>query len=325
MQTGINLIPDMPADEVIGTVQAAEELGYDYCLFADEGFMPDVYIALGAAASRTSRIRLGPVTNGYTRHPAVTAVAMATLNQLSGGRAVTVLVAGGSLVLKPMNIPLEAPLSVVRDSIEVMRRLWTGEAITWQGGRFQLDSAQISLGAQNIPIWMAVRGPKMLQLAGEMADGVVLMIKPDVGPALQFVEQGRGGREGVFQRIYLDKPAYTPEMLENSTNFFGHVVMDTPERQLRTFLSDPEIQQLRQAYQSGGPDAVTRLVTPEMIRRYKVAGTPAECTRGLAGLIHEHQLDVFLLNITSGGLEANIQMMRDVLSIVNNTREANTK
>ena len=92
VQLGINLIPDMPCEEVIETIQAAEQLGYSVCLLDDEGFMPDVYTLLGRAAEKTSAIRLGPVTNGYTRHPAVTAVAVATLNEISGGRAVAALV-----------------------------------------------------------------------------------------------------------------------------------------------------------------------------------------------------------------------------------------
>jgi len=119
----------MSITEVVDTICAAEELGYDYCMVADEGLMQDVYVCLGAAAGRTDTIRLGVVTNGYTRRPAATAAALATVNELSGGRAFVTLVAGGSMVLDPMGIERASPLAVIDDTIEVLRALWTGEPI----------------------------------------------------------------------------------------------------------------------------------------------------------------------------------------------------
>ena len=67
IQFGINIIPMMPVQEIIIIIKAAEGFGYSYCLLADEGSTPDVYVTLGAAAIQTKEISLGPVTNGYTR------------------------------------------------------------------------------------------------------------------------------------------------------------------------------------------------------------------------------------------------------------------
>ncbi|MFV2039523.1 MAG: LLM class flavin-dependent oxidoreductase, partial [Acidimicrobiales bacterium] len=104
LKLGALLIPAMPVEEIVETIVAAEENGLDYCLVADESLMPDAYVTLAAAARETSRIRIGPVTNGYTRHPAVTAAALASLNELSSGRAIVTLVAGGSMALSPLSI-----------------------------------------------------------------------------------------------------------------------------------------------------------------------------------------------------------------------------
>ena len=101
---GLQIVPTMGSDELIDIVVLAEELGYSYCMVADEGLMLDVYAVLGAAARATSTIRLGPVTNPYTRHPAATAAAVATIDEMSGGRAFVTLVAGGTMVLHPMGI-----------------------------------------------------------------------------------------------------------------------------------------------------------------------------------------------------------------------------
>ena len=127
IEMGLQIVPTMPVQEVIDTIRIGEELGYSCCLLADEGFMPDVYVCLAIAAQQTSRIKLGPVTNGYTRHPAVTASAAATLNQVSNGRALVNLVAGGSMVLRPMAIPREEPLLVLSETSDILQRLWSGE------------------------------------------------------------------------------------------------------------------------------------------------------------------------------------------------------
>jgi 5,10-methylenetetrahydromethanopterin reductase len=316
IRMGINLIPRMPVVEIVETIQAAEELGFEICLLADEGFMRDVYVTLSAAAQKTSRIMLGPVTNGYTRHPAVTAVGLATLNEVSNGRALVTLVAGGSVVLGPMDIPLKAPLTVMRDSIEIMRKLWSGETISYAGKRFNLREAKMSLPKQDIPLWMAVRGPKMLSLAGEVADGVVLMGKSDLESAFGIVRESEESVGRKIERIFLERIVYTPQMLEESVAFFGHVVMDMPERLRNSFLTMDEMRAMDAAFADGGAQAVSSLLTPEIIKRFKVAGTIPECTQTMQGIIKDHQLDIFLLNITGSGLKANIQTMQDTLAIM---------
>lgn len=315
INVGINIIPVMPVSEIIELIQVAEEIGYKYCLLADEGMTPDVYVTLGAAAKLTTKIKLGPVTNGYTRHPAVTAVATATLNQLSEGRALLVLVAGGSIVLDTFVIKRENPLSVVRESIEICRKLWSSELINFEGEKHSLQNARldVSTSPQNIPIWIAGRGKKMLQMSGQMADGVLLMVKSDIGPALEIVNQ----YENKPMKIYMDRIAYTEQMIEDATHLFPYVLKDTPERQLRGFLDESEIKIFQNALEKGGVNEVSKLITPDIIKRYKVAGTPSECKTILNQLIQSHDLDVFMLNITTAGLKKNIQMLKDVYSILN--------
>ena len=317
-QLGIQIIPTMPVDEVIETAVMAEKLGYDFCLLADEGFMPDVYVALGAIAQRTQRMKLGPVTNGYTRHPAVTATAIATLDDLSGGRALATLVAGGSMVLNPMGIPREAPLTVMRETVAILRALWRSEEVTWQGKRYALQRARLhSQRRHDIPLWLAVRGEKMLELAGQEADGVVLVAKSDVGPALAIVEQAATGRSTRCQRIYMDRIAYTPQLLEEASALYAYVLMDSPQRMLDGLgIRADEIAQIRQAMATGGPKAAMPYVRPEMIQRYQLAGTPEECREAIQSLFAAYALDAFVMNVTTPGIEANRRLLTDICSIV---------
>ena len=317
IRTGIHIVPTMPVNQVIDLAREAENLGYDYCLIADEGFMPDAYVSLGATARQTDRIKLGPVTNGYTRHPAVTASALATLNELAGGRAVATIVAGGSMVLPPMGIAREAPLTVVKETIEIMRQLWTGKSISWQGQRFRLDSAQSTMGQQDIPIWLAGRGPKMLALAGAQADGVVLTIKSDLAAALELVEQGAAPKKPGPERIFLSSLAYTPEMLAEVVDTMVYVIKDAPPRVLEGFgLSDIEIANIRQAMETGGPPAAARFITVAMLKKYQIAGTPAECRQAFQEMVNEHSLDIFLLDIVSPNFNTNLDLARNTRSLI---------
>jgi len=310
---GLQIVPTMPVDELIATVRTAEEMGYSHCMVADEGLMHDVYAVLAVAAGATSSIRLGAVTNGYTRHPAATAAALATINVLSDGRAFTTLVAGGTMVLRPMGIERSAPVKVMADTIEMLRVLWSGEKVSWQGEVFGLDGAQLSSGPHEIPIWMAARGERMLTLAGEKADGIVLMAKADLGDALERVD--RAGRS--LTRIYLDRLAYTPEMIAEAKGLYAYAIMDTPPRMLENLgISDLEIAAMKAAMEVGGPAAVAPLVTDEMVTSYQIAGTRAECRESLIGLIATHDLDAFFVNITSPGLEANTAMLEDIATII---------
>ncbi|MXZ54070.1 MAG: LLM class flavin-dependent oxidoreductase, partial [Acidimicrobiaceae bacterium] len=304
---GLQIVPTMGSAELVDTIIAAEELGYSYCMVADEGLMLDVYAVLGAAARATSTIRLGAVTNPYTRHPAATAAAIATVDEMSGGRAFVTLVAGGTMVLHPMGLERSAPLAMMTDTIKVLRLLWQGEPVTWQGRRLSLEGAQLTTGTHSIPIWVAARGERMLAAAGTDADGLVLMVKSDLGDAFDLAEQARASTGALpLTRVYLDRLAYKPEMIEEAKHLYGYAIMDSPPRILKNLgLNDAEIAGLKQAFTEGGPEAVGQLVTDELVASYQIAGTPAECRSQLQELIGAHRLDAFFVNIISPGPAAN--------------------
>lgn len=313
---GLQIVPTMGSAELIDTIVTAEELGYSYCMVADEGLMLDVYAVLGAAARATSTIRLGAVTNPYTRHPAATAAAVATVDEMSGGRAFVTLVAGGTMVLHPIGLERSAPLALVADTIGALRLLWSGEPVTWQGRRLSLEGAQLTTGTHSIPIWVAARGERMLALAGNHADGLVLMVKSDLGDAFGLAEQARTAAGAPLTRVYLDRLAYKPEMIEEAKHLYGYAIMDSPPRILKNLgLDEAEIAGLKQAFAEGGPEAVGQLVTDELVAEYQIAGPPAECRRQLRDLIAAHRLDAFFVNIISPGPAANRELLTEVVSI----------
>jgi 5,10-methylenetetrahydromethanopterin reductase len=176
MISGITINPDADIRVLKAAARLAEELGFTYLYVADQGLSRDVYITLTALASCTTRLRLGPgITHPYVRHPAATAVAVATLDELSDHRAFLGVGAGGTRALGPLNLPRTAPLAATQEMVEIARLLWKGGAVTYNGSRFQLKDARLGFPSRpDIEIHWAARGPKMLKLGGRLTDVIFL-------------------------------------------------------------------------------------------------------------------------------------------------------
>jgi 5,10-methylenetetrahydromethanopterin reductase len=152
-----------------------ERLGFDSYWVADQRWMRDVWVSLAACATRTSRIRLGTrVTDPYVRHPALTAVAIASLDELSGGRAILGLGAGGSGFAQ-MGLERARPVTAMREAIELIRRLLAGGEVEYQGELVRFGRGALEFATRaDIPVVLVARGPKSLELGGRVADGVMI-------------------------------------------------------------------------------------------------------------------------------------------------------
>jgi len=166
---GIWLFPGVPAAALVDAVVAAEELGLDEVWIADEGVSRDPIPVLAAAATRTNRVRLATgITSPVLRHPGAIAASIATVDELSGGRAVLGLGVGGHLSLEPFGLRAERPVALLRDAIAVVRAVHGGTPCT---GYSPPDHA---MPPRSIPIWVGARGPQLVRLAARSADGLFL-------------------------------------------------------------------------------------------------------------------------------------------------------
>jgi 5,10-methylenetetrahydromethanopterin reductase len=126
-------------------------------------------------AGATERMLVGPcVTDPYTRHPALTAMAIATLDELSGGRAVLGVGAGIS-GFEQLQLERRQPAQAVRETVELVRALLTGEHVEY-AGRVISFSGKLDFHAPraDIPVYIAAGGERMLAVAGAVADGVII-------------------------------------------------------------------------------------------------------------------------------------------------------
>jgi 5,10-methylenetetrahydromethanopterin reductase len=171
MKISLGIYPNQPPSDLIKTAKLAEAVGFDTLWMLDSHLLfREVYTLLGAIGALTSTIRVGTaVTNPLTRHPTVTASAFATLAELTGGRA-TLGISLGDSALKAMNLKI-GTMAELADTVLRCRALLNGEEACFAGGgRTRLHHA-----GRNVPIYIAATGPRMLALAGRIADGVILM------------------------------------------------------------------------------------------------------------------------------------------------------
>jgi 5,10-methylenetetrahydromethanopterin reductase len=197
---GLGLWPEHPPAESAQLAALAERHGFEGIWVPDERFHRDCYLTLGSIARETTGARLGPfVADPYSRHPALTAMAVATLDELAGGRAVLGLGAGAS-GLAALGVERRQPATAIREAVSLIRALWSGERVTVAGRVVRFHDGRLDFPARpTIPILVAGRGPRILELAGEVADGVIigaLLSPPTFGYAVARVRAGaaRAGR-----------------------------------------------------------------------------------------------------------------------------------
>jgi 5,10-methylenetetrahydromethanopterin reductase len=175
LRTGLLMLPSRPVPEMAALAARAEALGYDDVWLADERFFREVYATLSAFAQSTRRVRLGPcVTDPYSRHPALTAMAVATLDEIAGGRAVLGIGAGVS-GLAELGIDSSRSATAIREGIDLIRRLLAGETVTVKGEiSFQEGRLDFTPSRADIPIYVASQRPAGCRVAGRVADGAIM-------------------------------------------------------------------------------------------------------------------------------------------------------
>ncbi|HSK16708.1 MAG TPA: LLM class flavin-dependent oxidoreductase [Gaiellaceae bacterium] len=233
----------------------------------------ELFVLLGAAALSTRRVRLGPgVTNPVSRHLAVTASAVATLQELTGGRAALGLGLGASAVRTVGARP--ARLAELERAVERLRRYWAGGD----------DGLGYGTGQPPAPIHLGASGPRMLELSGRIADGclAVVGLQPrQLAAARERV--AAGGAEPGFALTFWVPFAVSDDPLEAREDVKSYVARSLrhPLPAELTPVEQEAAERIRAAYEYGehlAPGAShARAVPDEIVGDWAVAGTPAEC------------------------------------------------
>jgi len=194
-----------PIRDGIRYAQYAEARGFEAVWQAESRLVREATVPMAAYASHTRRLRIGSgVVNTWTRNVGLLAATFVTLDDLAPGRIILGLGAWWDPLARKVGIHRTNPLQCMRETVEACRRLFTLEEVTYQGRFVHLDGVRIDVvhgdpSPRRIPVYIGATGPKMLELAGEIGDGVLLnyMVSPQYNDdALERIAAGarRAGR-----------------------------------------------------------------------------------------------------------------------------------
>jgi len=212
MQFGITLKPDISVERIVGLTRQAEGAGFDYgWIFDSHVLWMEPYPLLTLMAVNTKRMRLGTcVTNPAVRDITVTASLLATLNVISGGRMVLGIGRGDSsrrvLGKKPVT------WSQLEMAVTKFRDLAAGKEVQYDG-----QPAKLTWAEGSTPVWIAGYGPKVLHMAGRVADGIILQFAdPDlISWCMGFVKEGAKsiGRDPTSIQVMAAAPVWVSDDL----------------------------------------------------------------------------------------------------------------
>ncbi len=266
----------------------AEDLGFESVWLTETRFTRDAITTAAAVAAATSRVRIGTaVTNPFTRGAVLTAVTFATLDELAEGRLVFGFGPGSPHILRRQGFEFDLPLTRMCEHIDVVRQLLTGERVTYKGRTVTVDNVALDFQPfrPGIPLYLGVTGPKALDTAAEIADGVILngfvsaqYSERAIGRLRDHTAQS-GRAEGDIEiaswlMVSVDrdsaraKEAVRPMVATYLANF--------PNIARESGLPDELLETIGLTYAEGGVLEAAKHVGDEVVTRLSCAGSPDE-------------------------------------------------
>lgn len=272
-------------DELLRYIRRADELGYE-TVFVPEAWSRDAFTTLGWIAANTKNIRIGTgIVNVFSRSPGLIAQSIATLDQISGGRAVLGLGTSGAKVIENWHgMKFERGLQRTRETVEIVRLALTGQRVDYDGEIFHIRGFRLGFQPirNRIPIYIAAMGPKNNKLAGEIADGWMPIWLPvrSFSAARAEVSTSVEAAPCVMACV-TDPPERAFDLIRPHVAYYlggmGTFYRDTVAR----FGFQEIAIRVYDLWQSGRRTEAVQAVTDALISALAFAGSASECREGL--------------------------------------------
>ena len=282
----------------------AESKGFHAIWQAESRLVREATVPMAAFLAVTERIKVGSVVNNWTRNPALLASTFSTLDDLAPGRVILGIGAWWEPLASKVGVKRTKPLLAMRETIEAVRALLADQHVTYDGEFVHLDGVELDYVHQerrpkDVPIYIGATGMQMMELAGEIADGVVLnyLVSPIYNDkAMDHLE--RGARRAGRSATDLDRPQLVVCSLDEDraaaldaarllvTQYLGqqpHIMKASgvPESLLEDIskvLTWPATAEEVEAASKFVPDEVVQMIT--------ASGTAEECKAKVAEYVH---------------------------------------
>jgi 5,10-methylenetetrahydromethanopterin reductase len=312
------MLPDYPLTDSIEMIKVADELGYYACYSVDETWHKDMWLLFAAAADKTHNIRFGPdVTHVFLREPTLICQQLATLDELSGGRAEAVVSTGNFSLMEQYHVDWahRRPLSRLREAMHVMRTFLDDGKIDFEGDFFHYTGLFTAARPvqERIPLKMgAMKGPRSFEAAGEIADGMhhALSYSPEAYDyAIDHVKIGaeRAGRNwqdldlGAWIVSVVSEDSAAAKRAARILVAF-YIPAMPPEQLARHGIDQAELQPMFDAFAVGDVAKAINMFSPEMAEKLSVAGTPEECAEQIKRDIEPSGINHIILALADAPL-----------------------
>jgi 5,10-methylenetetrahydromethanopterin reductase len=295
-RVGLYLQDKHPIRDAMEYVRYAEDRGFEAVWQAESRLVREATVPMAAFAAVTSRIRVGSgVVNNWTRNAGLLAATFVTLDDLAPGRVLLGIGAWWDPLASKVGIERRRPLVAMREMVGVVRRLIAMENVTFHGEFVRVDDIEIDIvhgdrSPRDVPIYIGATGMQMMELAGEIADGVLLnyLVGPRYnGTALEHLAAGAsrtGRRVDEIDRPQLvvcsldeDRDAALDRARELVTQYLGQ----QPHIMKASGVDQGLLEEIGKVLTwPAGPDeirAAMALVPDDVVQMITASGTAEEC------------------------------------------------
>lgn len=293
-------LQDMHVRDMVRHSQLAEAHGFESVWVAESRLARDAVVPITAIATDTTKIKVGAgVINTWTRNAALIAQTFATIDELSDGRVMLGLGAWWDPLAKKVGIVRTKPLRCMREYVQAIRSLFKAEEVTFQGEFVKLDGVKLDTlhgtGAvpRNVPIYVGGTGFQMLELAGEVADGVLLnyLVSPKYNEkAWQSIRQG--AQKANRDPSSIDTPQLVACSMDEDADKAlklakSHVTMtigQQPHIAKASGVGDDLIREVQERMggwpaRPGGIERASEIVPDKVVQLITASGSPEDCER----------------------------------------------
>ncbi len=313
--------------EMIELARLADESGMESIWMSDHLCFRDSLTSSMAFLGATKSIKVAPAPmSPYSRHPIISAMSIATMEEFAPGRVIASPGTGNAAALKEAGIDSPRPLKTMREYVDILRRFLAGETVNVKGEMFQINGAKMGfVPSRPIPMYVTAVRPRMLQLGGEIGDGVLL----SAGCAPRYIErcaleirkgEGKGGKSpgsvDVAGFVAASVAEDGREAVEANKMFLAYIFRNVHHAEnIRLGGGTVDQEALGAAVAKRDWEAAKKYISDDVVHAHSVAGTPSECRRQLEAFIRGGlDLPVLLPMGTQEARKRVIRMAREVLN-----------
>jgi len=275
----------------------AEERGFEAIWQADTRLARDCIVLMSALLATTRRLKIGSaILPIWTRNAAVIAATWSTLYEMAPGRVMLGLGAWWEPIASRVGVKREKPLKAMREHVEALRQLFTMEEVVYHGDFVHLDRVKLDVvfgdtSPRQIPIYLGATGDKMLELAGEICDGVVLNYVVSVEYIQKAIEHVRKGAERAGRQLSdVDRPELIVCCLSDTDpmsamaegkKLVAYYLATEPHIMKASGVSEDLLKKVQSVMGWPATDAeyekASRLIPDDVVRNLMAVGTTEEC------------------------------------------------